>query len=764
MIKMIKYKPGTHTKDNPFKWEGTYEEFLNIPHHDSLNVTLNDPNSFYTEDYIKYNCVDCGKETIVKIGAVFTFHREVLKGKKLKCQDDFLCGWCKTSRRSMELYGQPNINITRDYVISARKRKAEEKQLKIQKKEEKLKKEHNKDYSTFRYTRDNPYHWTGSYEELINTTVNSNPSINNMEYVSYYCKDCGKLVIQKLETIKSYAYKCKRENRILSQGLYCQRCKEKRSNLERFGNESYHGSNEGKERIFGEKGSFWNGENRIKYQEAPIFLDDWEDYIGKTFSDKQIFEFQCYDCNEIVTMSRWGLNGRLKFISEEGRDHLYCHSCSIRHTTRPNYYESTEPYLIKNPEDLYSKDFWRDQNGIFICEECGKEEIKRINVLKENYEVSGKLLCASCMLSNNQIEAFRNKIIGTSKEPLTSKEKLEEFFNQYPKKSLRFYLDKLNKDFKAGEHIYRGTLIKYAEKYGLRDYLNHCGVSFEEGSVEEILLDFLDESDIVRRSQKIIPPLELDFYIPSKNIAIEFNGNYWHSDEYLNQTRKVSDQYENYGKIYHQNKSLKCKEKGIYLVHIFEFEWNDRTSYINRENIIDYIEKLINNNEEDILNKSIEIKEISNEETLFFLEENSLLTDHKIGFLNLGLFVNGNLSSILSIEDNQIVNFEYTISSSTSFKYLFEYYINNYNIDNITFNYNLNYPIKLNLEELGFKLKEITEPTYKITNNNSVFTPEEFKLREDLQDKKHYYKIYSAGNLIYSYNKSKENQKKNERH
>ena len=88
----------------------------------------------------------------------------------------------------------------------------------------------------------------------------------------------------------------------------------------------------------------------------------------------------------------------------------------------------------------------------------------------------------------------------------------------------------------------------------------------------------------------------------------------------------------------------------------------------------------------------------------------------------------------------------------------------NYNIDNITFNYNLNYPIKLNLEELGFKLKEITEPTYKITNNNSVFTPEEFKLREDLQDKKHYYKIYSAGNLIYSYNKSKENQKKNERH
>lgn len=57
---------------------------------------------------------------------------------------------------------------------------------------------------------------------------------------------------------------------------------------------------------------------------------------------------------------------------------------------------------------------------------------------------------------------------------------------------------------------------------------------------------------------------QLDFYIPEKKLAIEFNGNYYHS---VNTGKD---------KNYHLNKTKLCKEKGIRLIHIFEYEWTSK--------------------------------------------------------------------------------------------------------------------------------------------------------------------------------------------
>lgn len=62
------------------------------------------------------------------------------------------------------------------------------------------------------------------------------------------------------------------------------------------------------------------------------------------------------------------------------------------------------------------------------------------------------------------------------------------------------------------------------------------------------------------QNKKILGNQELDIYIPSINLAIEYNGNYWHSFEHNNDIS------------YHLHKSLKCREKGIRLIHIYEFE------------------------------------------------------------------------------------------------------------------------------------------------------------------------------------------------
>jgi len=89
---------------------------------------------------------------------------------------------------------------------------------------------------------------------------------------------------------------------------------------------------------------------------------------------------------------------------------------------------------------------------------------------------------------------------------------------------------------------------------------------------EKSLLDFLNSELngklISRNNRTILNGKELDFYIPDLNIAIEYNGLYWHKESV-----RVS-------KNYHLEKTQACEEKGIKLIHIFENEW------LQKQNIV----------------------------------------------------------------------------------------------------------------------------------------------------------------------------------
>ena len=73
---------------------------------------------------------------------------------------------------------------------------------------------------------------------------------------------------------------------------------------------------------------------------------------------------------------------------------------------------------------------------------------------------------------------------------------------------------------------------------------------------------------IIENDKTILDGKELDIYIPDKHLAIEFNSDYWHREEQI-------------GKYYHQEKSLACREKGIRLIHIFEYEWINKQEYVS---------------------------------------------------------------------------------------------------------------------------------------------------------------------------------------
>ena len=102
------------------------------------------------------------------------------------------------------------------------------------------------------------------------------------------------------------------------------------------------------------------------------------------------------------------------------------------------------------------------------------------------------------------------------------------------------------------------TDLKRVLKYhGIWEELDH-GANTPENDLQKILTGF-------SKSRKVIPPYEIDFYNPELRLGVEFNGQYWHSNDYKTQ-------------YYHQEKAQMAWSNGIRLYQIFEWEWNTEKS------------------------------------------------------------------------------------------------------------------------------------------------------------------------------------------
>lgn len=128
-------------------------------------------------------------------------------------------------------------------------------------------------------------------------------------------------------------------------------------------------------------------------------------------------------------------------------------------------------------------------------------------------------------------------------------------------------------------------------------------------SSEKELQNFIESLGFVVESNKrdIIPPLELDIYIPELNFAIEFNGIYWHSDKFKD-------------KNYHFQKMSLCKEKGITLFQIWEDDWNGKKDIIKKM----LKHKLDVSEEPTVYARNTYFSKISSDEAKQFLDENHI--------------------------------------------------------------------------------------------------------------------------------------------
>ena len=148
------------------------------------------------------------------------------------------------------------------------------------------------------------------------------------------------------------------------------------------------------------------------------------------------------------------------------------------------------------------------------------------------------------------------------------------------------------------------------------------------------LKELLPNSEVIGSDRKTLKGKELDIFVPEFNLAIEYNGVYWHSSNSTENDEKYAQK--------HIFKTDRCQELGIDLLHINEFDNVDIWKNIIRE-------KLDMNTKIDV--RDCVLQYVNCTEARSFLTENDLRGD-AYGSFRLGWFYEGRLVQLVVIDDS----------------------------------------------------------------------------------------------------------------
>jgi hypothetical protein len=295
---------------------------------------------------------------------------------------------------------------------------------------------------------------------------------------------------------------------------------------------------------------------------------------------------------------------------------------------------------------------------------------------------------------------------------------------------------------------------------------NGCTICRTSNAEMEVA-DFIKENysgEILQRKKTIIPPYELDIFLPEMNLAIEYNGLYWHSSA-----------RENIDKNYHLMKTNMCEEKGIHLIHIYEDEW-----LIKKEIVKSRLLNILGKSNKIFARECI-IKEITATDSCTFQENNHI--QGKLGAsTHLGLFYNEEIVSIMTfgqlrksmgrnaeVGTVELLRFcnKLNVSVIGGANKLFRYYLNNFKPKKVISYANRSWTMNNGnslYEQMGFILKGITKPNYdyvvngqrksRFTFRKDVLIKEGYdknKSEREIMEERNIHRIYNSGNLLYEY-------------
>ena len=358
-------------------------------------------------------------------------------------------------------------------------------------------------------------------------------------------------------------------------------------------------------------------------------------FISKSYS-KQICDGPHYRICEIC--------GK-QFILPKGREFDTTLTCCSKQCSNVKRSRSIKAAISSKPKGYNRcKTVYKQ-----ICKWCGKEfethcyaqkycngpHYQTCEICGKQFEIDLSQIANKCTVCSNECRTIKSvrSLISDPNIYLTWEQFCKDpktWINQHYDHNPTYY--ELSKDLKMNS-----STIQQKLALNNVEYLVNKHVPTMEQEVSDIIKSFGD-FDIIHNSRKIIKPKEIDLYLPDFNIGIECNPTITH-----NSTRCFCDSIVNHiPPSYHKMKTDMAVKAGIFLFHIYGYEWTHK-----RDIIVSMLRNLLGCNTIKIYGRKITIKEVSAKDARIFLNEN-----HRQGYaassIRYGLYYNGELVSLMT--------------------------------------------------------------------------------------------------------------------
>jgi hypothetical protein len=258
----------------------------------------------------------------------------------------------------------------------------------------------------------------------------------------------------------------------------------------------------------------------------------------------------------------------------------------------------------------------------------------------------------------------------------------------------------------------------------------------------------------------VIKPQEIDCFIPSKNLGVEFCGLYYHSEKF---------KFKNY----HLDKLNSANTAGVDLIHVFEDEWA-----FNPHIVKSIISNRLGLTSDIRYARKTEVREVSSKDSRAFLEANHLQGSVDVG-IRLGLYQYGELLMVATFSENrkiiealpfgwyELVRLCTKVNTSVvgGFSKLLKHFKSVYSPKGLKTYCDRRYFTGGGYEEVGFTKERVTEVgVYWVKRNRrySRYVLQKHKLEKKLKRfdlntsgptnllNHGYYRIYDCGNIVFT--------------